>query len=172
MWCIDTPGNYIARVFYSSRNAELSGGVTFTDEINLLTSRAIIVSGGGPASGAEIWEDTNAYANYAYENLVYKGYRYKDIQYLTDEPDALGRDGAATNADLQSAILSWAMGDPNTSDLLIYLVDHGETESFLMRGGATPELLTTDMLDDWLDELQSTLPGKVILINDSCRSGI
>ena len=176
-------GHYILRVFNKLADVEdtLEGAVTFSSTIELLTSKAIIVAGGGPLSGPDIWEDTKAYVNYAYDNLILQGYRHEDIYYLTDEPAPLARWGAlaatyanvdtATNAHLDYAIRNWAMNDPDISDLLIYFADHGDTESFVMRGGPAPEQLSADDLDDWLDELQATIPGKVILVFDACRSG-
>jgi hypothetical protein len=172
-------GNYTVRVFDAVQNDALLGAVTFSDRINLLSSKAIIVAGGGDYTGNQIWEETKAYANYAYDNLIYQGYKHEDITYLTDEPSPLARYGSlasfanvksATKANLQDAILTWA-AQGGTSDLLIFMEDHGNTGEFIVRGGSSPEVVTADELDSWLDTLQATLPGKVILVYDACRSG-
>ena len=178
-------GNYTLRVFNSASHDELIGAITFTDQIKLLSSKAIIVAGGGPDAGNQIWTETKAYANQAYDNLIYQGYKHEDIMYLTDEDpnplvSSLKYDPAvlpdpsnvwpATKANLESGIKTWAKSG-GTSDLLIFMEDHGEAEKFLMRGGASPQYLTADELDSWLDTLQSTLPGKVILVYDACNSG-
>ncbi len=173
------PGNYTIRVFNGSNSGQVVGGVTFTDIPDLLTSKAIIVAGGGPYAGNLIWEETKAYANHAYDNLIYQGYRHEDIMYLTDEPDALARYGAlaaganllpATRQNLVSAI-QWAGTGPDAGDLLIFLEDHGDTEEFIIRGGTTPETVTASDLKAWLDSLQAGMQGKVILVYDACRSG-
>jgi len=50
--------------------------------------------------------------------------------------------------------------------------DHGNTEEFILRGGTSPQTVTADELDSWLDTLQA-IPtmGKVIVVYDACRSG-
>lgn len=164
-------GNYIFRVFNSEQHDELLGAVTFTNEINLFTSKAIIVAGGGPDASGDIWEETKAYAGYAYESLIYQGYLDKDIYYLTDELSVHGRDGSATKDNLKYAITQWAKGDLETSGLLLYLVDHGAREEFQIRGGEDMQNVSASELDTWLDTLQETMHGKVVFIYDACKSG-
>ena len=176
-------GHYTLRLTNKEKYDELHGAVTFTGEINLLSSKAIIVAGGGPpVSSNLIWTETKAYANYAYDNLIYQGYKHEDIYYLTDQYNPLhdrydaqlveqfANVKAATKANLQYAIETWAKSG-GTSDLLIFMEDHGESERFLLRGGTSPQYVTADELDGWLDTLQSTLPDKVILVYDACNSG-
>ncbi|MEA2061537.1 MAG: C13 family peptidase [Thermodesulfobacteriota bacterium] len=64
-----------------------------------------------------------------------------------------------------NAITSWAS---DATDLLIYMTGHGGDKTFRM--GETEFLLATD-LDSWLDELQCTLPGKVVIVFDGCQTG-
>lgn len=164
-------GNYILRVFNSSEEDQLSGAITFTDDLRLLTSKAVIVAGGGPEATGDIWTETKAYANYAYENLIYQGYLDGDIYYLTDEVGAWGRDAAADKANLQYAITKWAKSSVGSGDLLLYFVDHGSTEVFQLRGGAESENVSALELDSWLDDYQAAARGKVIFIYDACKSG-
>ena len=164
----EVAGNYTLGTFNSNESSELLGSVTFTGEINLLSSKAVIVAGGGPDADGEVWEETKAYANAAYQNLLYQGYRYEDIEYLTDETGAFGRTGAATKSELEAAIKG-----SGTGDLLLYLVDHGEAERFQLRGGADPEYVSATEVDQWLDYLQVSHPGgNAIAVYDGCKSGI
>ncbi len=168
-------GHYIIRAFHSPPDpttpdvaASLVGAVSFTSTPDLLSSKAIIVAGGGPSAGNNIWTETMAYANQAYDNLLYQGYRHEDIYYLTDQADMLDRDGEATASNLESAITTWA----DSSDLLLFLVDHGTREEFLIRGGTNEESVTAEQLDSWLDSLQTKYPdGTTLVVYDACKSG-
>jgi len=135
--------------------------------------KAIIIAGGGPYTGNNLWDATEMCANYAYRALTYQGYTKDTIYYLSSDKD-LDLDGNgilddvdadATNASLQYAINTWA-GDAN--NLLIYMVNHGGNGTFRMSGA---ELLYATDLDAWLDTLQNTLPGHVTIIYDACESG-
>ena len=136
-------------------------------------SKAIIVAGGGPFIGNNIWDATEMVANYAYRALTYQGYTKESIYYLSADtdldldgngiPDDV--DGDATNANLQSAITTWSK---DAEDLFIYMVDHGGDGTF--RTGEL-EILKAEDLDTWLDTLQNTIPGTVTLLYDACRSG-
>ncbi|MCF8145711.1 MAG: hypothetical protein K9N21_17510 [Deltaproteobacteria bacterium] len=136
-------------------------------------AKAIIVAGGGPYAGNNLWDATQMCANYAYRALTYQGYTKDTIYYLSADMD-LDLDGNgklddvdadATNANLQYAINTWA---EDANDLLIYMVDHGGNGTFRMSG---TELLYATELDGWLDTLQQTLHGHVTLIYDACESG-
>jgi sugar lactone lactonase YvrE len=135
--------------------------------------KAIIVAGGGPFPGNNLWDATQMCANYAYRALTYQGYTKNSIYYLSADTDLDldgngvldDVDGDATNDNLAFAITTWAM---DAEDLFIYMVDHGGEETFRM--GAT-ELLYAEDLDSWLDEIQETIPGTVTLLYDACQSG-
>ena len=137
------------------------------------TSKAIIVAGGGPYAGNNLWDATEMCANYAYRALIYQGYTKETIYYLSSDTgldlDGNGKpddvDADATNANLQYAINTWAK---DAEDLFIYMVDHGGNGTFRM--GET-ELLYATSLDAWLDTLQETLPGCVTMVYDACESG-
>ena len=138
-----------------------------------VNAKAVIVAGGGPYAANNIWVATEMCANYAYRALLYQGYSKDSIYYLSGRTD-LDLDGNgvlddvdadATNANLRNAILEWAT---DADELFIYMIDHGGKEVF--RTSAT-ELLQASQLDSWLDTLQETMPGKVALLYDACRSG-
>jgi len=136
-------------------------------------NKAIIVAGGGPFIGNNIWDATEMCANYAYRALTYQGFTKDTIYYLSSDTD-LDLDGNgipddvdadATNSNLNYAITTWAM---DAEDLFIYMVDHGGKGTFRM---GELELLKAEDLDTWLDSLQDTIPGNVTLVYDACRSG-
>ena len=136
-------------------------------------SKAIIVAGGSPYPGNHLWNATQMCANFAYRSLTYQGFTKESIYYLTSNTDLdLNNNGVpddvdddATNSNLQKAITEWAK---DADSVLLYLTDHGGTGTFRMSG--TETLAATD-LDAWLDTLQATMPGKVIVVYDACESG-
>ena len=136
-------------------------------------NKAIIVAGGGPYAGNNLWDATEMCANYAYRALTYQGYTKDTIYYLSSDTglDLDGNgilddvDADATNANLQYAIQNWSA---DAEDLFIYMVDHGGNGTFRM--GET-ELLGAADLDSWLDGLQQTISGPVTMVYDACESG-
>jgi streptogramin lyase len=136
-------------------------------------TKAIIVAGGGPYYGNNLWNATQLNANFAYRTLTHQGFTKESIYYLTSDSDldldSNGElddvDGDATNSNLQQAIMSWAS---DADSLVLYLVDHGGDNTFRMSGNQT---LNASDLDSWLDSWQTTLSGKVIVIYDACESG-
>lgn len=135
--------------------------------------KAVIVAGGGPYPGNNLWDATQMCANFAYRALIYQGYGKSDIYYLSHDldldMDGDGRaddvDADAENKNLEYALTQWAA---DADDLLIYMVDHGGRDTFRMR---SDQLLTSQELDGWLDTLQQKISGKVVLVYDACRSG-
>ncbi len=135
-------------------------------------SKAVIVAGGGPFEGNALWDATGALANYAYKTLTVQGFSAEDIYYLTAdelvdvEPDGtVDRDAGASNDDLEYALTTWAQDADN---VIVYLTDHGGSGTFRM--GET-EVLFASELGAWIDELQESVPGTVLVIYDACRSG-
>jgi streptogramin lyase len=135
-------------------------------------AKAIIVAGGGGYAGNDLWDATKMSANFAYRTLMYQGFTKGNIRYLTSDNIDLDDNGLlddiagdATNANLQSALTTWAAGVDN---VVVYLVDHGGVDSFRMSGNET---LSASLLSNWLDILQNSITGKVIVIYDACHSG-
>jgi DNA-binding beta-propeller fold protein YncE len=135
--------------------------------------KAIIVAGGGAFPGNTIWEATEMCANFAYRTLLHQGYTRDTIHYLSENTslDVDGNgiaddvDAPATNAHFQQAVTQWAA---DASDLLIYMADHGGFGAFRM---SETELLDSTTFDVWLDALQQTLPGDLLMVYDACLSG-
>lgn len=182
-------GHYTLRVFNGTEHHELNGAVTFSDgsvtfsdpdpqiepAVSPVVSKVIIVAGGGPYPGNTLWEATRMCANYAYRAMLYQGYTRENIYYLTADADfevdglMNNVDGDATYENLSYAINVWAK-DPKSPahELLVYITDHGGNGTFRLN---PTQLLHAEALDDWLDALQETMPGKLIFIYDACRSG-
>jgi streptogramin lyase len=136
-------------------------------------SKAIVVAGGGPYPGNNLWDATQMSANFAYRALTYQGFTKGSIYYLTSDTDLDldgngvldDVDGDATNANLQEAITNWAA---DADSLVLYIVDHGGNGAFRM---SVTETLDAVDLDGWLDQLQATITGDVTVIYDACESG-
>jgi len=166
---------------------DVSGRIYVTDRANnriqvfkpvsvSSNNKAIIVSGGGPYAGNSLWDATQMAANFAYRTLTHQGFTKETIYYLSPDtdldldsngvPDDV--DGDASNENLLHTITTWTLAEPAAENLVIYLVDHGGDKSFRMNG---TETLSATELNGWLNELQSKLPCKVIVIYEACESG-
>jgi hypothetical protein len=191
-------GDYTIRLFNDVEYTEEFGAVSFADGLNTFSnpgasgtqdpdpipdpdanavSKALILAGGGPYPGNNLWEATINSANFAYKALLYQGYTRENIHFLSPDlsidSDGDGVfndiDGQATLAELEDAILNWAT-DPTAPayELLVYVVDHGGYAQFRLN---ETTLLTAAELDGWLDELQQSMPGKLLVVYDACQSG-
>jgi len=166
-------GIYTLRVFNETESSELFGAVSFTDDPTTLNSKAVIVAGGGPlASGGTMWEETKLNTNKAYDALILQGYQHDSICYISEETLNEYVDNSSPETfmdDLSYRINTWAV---DASRLLIYLVDHGgEDEFILYENNETTITLNAQDLDEWLDTLQETMTGPVTFIYDACQSG-
>ena len=136
-------------------------------------TKAIVVAGGGPFPGNNLWDATRMVTHFAYRTLAYQGYTRDDIRYLSSDTqvDLDGNgifddiDGEATTANLQDAIVNWAA---DAESLVIYLADHGGEDHFRM---SETETLSGDSLAGWLNQLQQTMSGRVIVIYEACNAG-
>jgi hypothetical protein len=163
------PGNYTLRVFNKSKEAsELKGAVTFVppEESYLLETKAVIVV--GTKSDDRIRENTAQAGAHAYKTLLYQGYTAESIYYLAPDKTAEGVDDIATYGNISYAINTWAKQNPAATELLIYLVDHGEQGNFII---SDTEKLSADTLSRWLNDLQTSLNIPVTVVYDACRSG-
>jgi len=167
---VQIPGHYTLRVFNGKEYDELPGAVTFVppEESYLLDTKAIIVAGGGPDAPGNIWKETQASADYAYKTLLYQGYTAESIYYLSSDTDSPDVDGDATYENLSYAVRTWSKQDPPATELLVFFVDHGESGGFFINA---KEKLRADELNNWLNELQDTLPIPVTFVYDACYSG-
>lgn len=135
--------------------------------------KAIIVAGGGPYAGNDLWDDTQLVANFAYRALAYQGFTKNTIYYLSENTELdLDNNGETDDVDakpsiesLKQAITEWASDADN---LTLYLTDHGGKESFTLN---QEETLSAKKLKDWLDIWQNQKNGRVKIIYDACNSG-
>ena len=151
--------------------------------------KAIVVAGSGPYEGNNLWDATKMTANYAYSTFVWGACEimmaapseispaassggHDLIYYLSAATDTdIDNDGYsdvnadATNANLEYAIKTWGRDAEN---LFIFLTGHGGNGVF--RIGEFETLNATD-LDQWLDALQETMPGNVIVLYDAPYAG-
>jgi DNA-binding beta-propeller fold protein YncE len=136
-----------------------------------LNQKALIVAGGGPYPGNHLWDATRMNANFAYRTLSYQGFTKENIFYLSFDTaldlDNNGKaddvDGEPAKEDIREALREWAA---DADSLVVYLVDHGGDNSFLVSGGE-PLYISAADLDNCLDRF----PNQVILIYDACKSG-
>ena len=137
------------------------------------SSKAIVVAGGGPFLGNNLWDTTRMCTNFAYRALVCQGFTRESIHYLSADLsfDLDGNgvlddvDADSTSANLQSALTGWAA---DAEDVVVYLCDHGGADTFRMSG---TEILSATDLNTWLDSLQSSIPGTLTVVVDACESG-
>ncbi len=138
----------------------------------LRVEKVILVAGGGPYPGNQLWDATRMCANFAYRALTHQGFSKSRIRYFSADVRAdLDNNGAADDvagpperAALADAITGWAS---DADALVVYLVDHGGDGIF--RLGET-ETLSAPELDGWLDAFQSA-GADLTLILDACESG-
>jgi len=142
-----------------------------------MSAKAIIVAGGGPYEGNNLWDAVERLAEQAYRALYYRGFAKSDIRLLTfGAPEDFDRNGVCdekysdpSNAKIQQCITTWAVG---ATDVVVYLCTHGGNDSLLINGMVSPpEYMSAASLDSWLDALQSKITGKLIVMIDSCYSG-
>ena len=158
--------------------ASNSGGTGYGIDQSLTAgaiSKVIIVSGGGPYAGNNIWTATEMISGYAFRALLYQGYTKDTIYYLSPNtsydvdgdsiPDV---DASATGANLENAIKSWAQ---DASQLFLYLIGHGGKGTFKINGINGNEFLNAQTLDAWLDDAQNNIVKQAVVLYDSCRSG-
>jgi len=145
----------------------------FSEAAVATNQKMIIVAGGGPFEGNNLWDATQTCSNFAYHASTFQGFARETIHYLSANTsfdlDGNGSlddvDGDAQNQNLQEAITQWA-GDADS--LVLYLVDHGGAGTFRMSG---TQILHAADLNTWLDQLQQKISGRVIVIYDACESG-
>ncbi|MGD9732107.1 MAG: C13 family peptidase [Desulfamplus sp.] len=168
-------GNYNLRVFNNTcESSELRGAVSFfkdEDYEQKSEMKAVIVLGGKYA-GSAIWEETRFCANFAYNTLLSQGYTHENIYYLSDEDVDVDKDGfndvdaSAASDNFSYALNEWSL---DASGLFIYMVDHGGNGTFFLN--KTERYFKAADLDTWLDNLQQSMAGRVVVVYDACYSG-
>jgi|GEM_PF-3536041 len=131
--------------------------------------RAIIIV--GTKANDKMLESSANMGRNAYGVLKERGgYSEATIRYLHPYPSSSIVDAASTLANIESALTDWAVNNADgstTGDVLIYLVDHGETGRFFVN---SLEQLTAEQLDAWLDSMEAKISGRVVIIYEACYS--
>ncbi len=128
--------------------------------------KAIVLAVGDATMGREYWDTTRLTARLAYNTLGQRGFSRESIYYLSSELDIEQRiDALPTKANLEYAIREWAA---DADDLVIYLLGPGSGETLRLHN---TDVLTADEIATWIDELQTTLSGRLTLIYDASQSG-
>ena len=153
------------------------GGAKLTYELKQdrrnYSNKAIIVAGGGSGPENLIWGATRSLTRFVYQTLIAQGFERENIYLLSDDtPQDIDGNGIAdellvspTKAKLEQTISQWAT---DANDVVLFLADHGGDRTFRIN---TTEILQAAELDTWLDELQSHISGKLIVVYEACESG-
>ncbi len=146
----------------------------------LSNAKAVMISGGGAYAGNFLWDATRSITGVAYRALRYQGFGPDSIWVVSDDApqdfDADGAndlDSAATGnsgfkATGKASILNWMSAGGGTGDIVIYLTDHGGSDTFKL---GPSEVLTRAELEAWLVQVEAATTGRVTVIYDACRSG-
>ncbi|HOV74598.1 MAG TPA: SMP-30/gluconolactonase/LRE family protein [Candidatus Hydrogenedentes bacterium] len=160
-----TPGTYQIAVYAQDRSLNVSTPkITSVSVDTPLRRRAIIVGGAERADAPADIIDQNT--TLAYETLRFQGYTDDDIRFFSPRAVSTGVDAAPSLGGLESSLKTWAAQE--TQDLVLYMIGAGGAGRFELNSGET---LLAASLNIWLDTLQATLPGPVVVIYDACASG-
>jgi hypothetical protein len=169
-------GAYNLKITADGQTYEMEEAITVAEVDIMANKKAIIVAGSGPYYGNALWNATLKCTKLAYQALITQGYSEDNIYYISPVTtmDANG-DGAndvdadATIENLSEAINTWAH---DADDLIVYMTGHGGNGYFSLNNTITPnEIVEAGDLNNWLNLLQETMPGKLIFIYDACLSG-
>ena len=135
--------------------------------------KAVVLAAGGPYATNFLWNASLDCSLHAYRALKYKGYTRDTIYFMSSDmfldADGDGKpndiDGLHTLAQLEYALTDWAK---TAGKLFLYMTDHGGYETFRINESET---LSAATLDGWLDTLQETMLGQLVVVIDSCQSG-
>ncbi|MGB1616854.1 MAG: thrombospondin type 3 repeat-containing protein, partial [Pseudomonadales bacterium] len=142
--------------------------------------KAIIVAGGGNIQTNYLWPQTQFAARMAFDALVDQGISPQDIMVLSDTPTQALQGGfifepgnvdkKANRENLEWALTTWAANpqDP-ASEVVVFLVDHGGPDKFLINATSVVE---SRELDAWTDALQINAGVQsVAFVYDACQAG-
>ncbi|MEM7533563.1 MAG: C13 family peptidase, partial [Chloroflexota bacterium] len=119
---------------------------------------AFIIVSGGLQPNDPLQSTINKTAQAMFELIHGKGVSEEAIYFLATDNTLKGYDSSATLDNVEYAITHWAIDHVIQSQLLtIYMIGHGERDAFAV-DRATNEVLTSTQLDDWLVELQKSVP--------------
>jgi sugar lactone lactonase YvrE len=148
-----------------------------------INNKAIIIAGGSNYQSDRYWDIIQIQANQAYQSLIQMQWKKENIYYLSSnvkiDPDTNNKYGDVdckpTHDSIEYAITEWA---EDADSLLIYMIGHGgegtfrlnsETEDYTSCNFSSEgkSILQSTVLDEWLDRLQQTMSGKIIVICDA-----
>jgi len=166
------------------RNERGTAGANATYQIAVRTldgetaNGAVILLGGRLyATNDDVQDNIDHVTATLYQTLLNNGYNADNIYYLSTATNAAGVappgvDAAATLANLQFAITTWAKSRVSESQgLTLYLIDHGDKGVFYV-DETQGQRLTPAQLDEWLDRLEETAPNVAInVLIEACNSG-
>jgi hypothetical protein len=118
--------------------------------------------------------------NRIYQLWRSRGYAADEIRYLasdlTLDADHDGQSditGLASRANLSTTLTQWAAEKVSADQpLTLYLVDHSAAGEQFTLDAAQQEIVTVQMLDQWLDQLELAAPGAPInIIIEACFGG-
>jgi len=152
-----------------------------------IVNKAIIVAG---SAHNTLWDLIQLQANMAYQTLIKQQWKKENIKYLSSDINIdLDSNGKADDVDekptltnLKKAVIDWSK---NADSLVIYMVGYGGINKFRLNDESIPYTYTSDIeltqyenilysdeLDKWLDELQRTNSNlKIVIIYDADYSG-
>ena len=110
--------------------------------------------------------------NTVYDVFKQRGYSDDEIFYLASDATLAGYDRAATAANLEYAITTWAVDKVSPQQpLTLYLMDHGDADTFFV-DEVNQQRINPTALNTWLNKLDEAVPNvKVTVIIEACYSG-
>jgi hypothetical protein len=138
----------------------------------------ILVAGGGIAVTNTLKESTQYLSDLVYRRFKARLFTDEDIYYFNPHPfhdlngDGFGenivKDTAPTVGKFGLTVTQWATDQSTDGPLYIYLIDHGDTDSFQIFPG---ENLTAAQLKGFIDTFQAATNRQVIVMIEACKSG-
>jgi hypothetical protein len=152
--------------------ANVSYNVNVTARSVAPPAGAVIIVAGRYRAGDPLQPNIHNITNNVYRAFINRGYAASNITYLATDLNMAGVTGLPTQANLQSAITTWARGRLNNNQsLTLYLMDHGDPDIFYLDNTASQTVRPQD-LDAWLSELENQFTGlRVNVLIDACYSG-
>jgi DNA-binding beta-propeller fold protein YncE len=144
-------------------------------------TKAIIASG-KRSNNDELSDIAESVAHQSYECLMNQGIDKKWIYYLSSNTStSVDYDNNSLQDDIDDqlnfntikyAITEWPFQKPEADSLIIYFVDHGTDEQFIMNADTENNKLSSDTLSQWLDSIQNNQNiHQVLFVYDACYSG-
>ena len=159
----NTVGTYYIAIYARDYFGNTSVPNVTTVSVNNPLCRKVVLVLSGQASDP-LWPAVRQNGQLAYDSLKFQGYHDDDITFYSPVSFSPGVDGSPTLDNIHQALTDAAT---NTQDVVLYMIGNGSDQGFEVN---ISETLSANQLDQWLDTLQASLPGKVTVIYDACRS--